>query len=139
MNTNEPQPNSPPNQGGTHIGVINNSGVIITGGTGTTVNIDQRKSEAASVAAEIQRLLEQLEQSYSADTTGRGALATEAVKQIDGTPALKSRFVSALKAGGVNAFEELLSHPAASFVIAAAKDWQNTSPQVLNTHNSKNQ
>jgi hypothetical protein len=34
--------------------------------------------------------------------------------------------LSALKAGGVSAFEQLLNHPAASFVIGALEDWKNS-------------
>lgn len=81
----------------------------------------------AEAAAEIQQLLEQLDKSYPSDTmSGRMQIATEAVSQIENNPALMTRVLSALKAGGVSAFEQFLNHPAASFVIGALEDWQNT-------------
>ncbi|MDZ7960321.1 MAG: hypothetical protein RMY34_20970 [Aulosira sp. DedQUE10] len=79
----------------------------------------------AEAAAEIQKLLEQLEKSYSTKTTaGKMAIATETINQIDSDPTLAARILSALKAGGVSAFEQFLNHPAASFVIGALEDWQ---------------
>ncbi|MDB9372906.1 hypothetical protein [Nodularia sphaerocarpa] len=79
----------------------------------------------AEAAAEIQNILEQLEKSYSSETAlGKMAIATETISQIDSNPALSARIFSALKAGGVSAFEQFLNHPAASFVIAALEDWQ---------------
>ena len=46
--------------------------------------------------------------------------------QIDSNPTLTARILSALKVGSVKAFEQFLSHPAASFVIGALEDWQKT-------------
>lgn len=81
----------------------------------------------AQAAAEIQQLLEQLDKTYSADTTAsKMELATEAIKCIDSNPDLTARIISALQAGSVKAFEQFLSHPAASFMIAALEDWQKT-------------
>ncbi|MDJ0733846.1 MAG: effector-associated domain EAD1-containing protein [Nostocaceae cyanobacterium] len=87
----------------------------------------EQKQTLKEAAAEIQALLEHLEKSYPTDTTpGKMALATEAIAQIDSNLTLKARIISALKTGGVEAFEQFLSHPAASFVIGALKDWQKT-------------
>ncbi len=87
----------------------------------------QQKQTLADAATEIQELLEQLEKSYSTDTTtGKMALATEAITQIESNPGLTARILSALKVGGVKAFEQFLSHPAASFVIGALEDWEKT-------------
>ncbi len=84
----------------------------------------------AQAAAEIQALFEQLEKSYPTDTTtGKMALATEAIAQIESDPNLTARILSALKTGSVQAFEQLLSHPAASFVIGALEDWEKTKPK----------
>lgn len=81
----------------------------------------------AEAAAEIQKLLEQLEKSYSTETTaGKMAIATETISQIDSDPTLAARILSALKEGSISAFEQLLNHPAASFVIGALEDWQKT-------------
>ncbi|MEO0970993.1 MAG: pentapeptide repeat-containing protein, partial [Cyanobacteria bacterium J06639_18] len=73
------------------------------------------KQTLAETAAEIQALLKQLEKSYPTDTTtGKMALATEAIAQIESNPNLKVRILSALKVGSIKAFEQCLSHPAAS-------------------------
>ncbi|GAX38902.1 hypothetical protein [Nodularia sp. NIES-3585] len=81
----------------------------------------------AEAVAEIQNLLVQLEQSYSTATTaGKMAIATETITQIDSNPTLSARILSALKAGGISAFEQFLNHPSASFVICALEDWQKT-------------
>ena len=85
------------------------------------------KQTLAETAAEIQALLKQLEKSYPTDTTtGKMALATEAIAQIENNPNLTARILSALKVGSIKAFEQLLSHPAASFVIGALEDWEKT-------------
>ena len=104
------------------------SGNITTGDSNRSNNYTpQQKQTLAEAAAEIQQLLEQLEKSYPTDTTtGKMALATEAIAQIDKNPDLTARILSALKVGSVKAFEQALSHPAASFVIGALEDWQNT-------------
>ncbi len=89
-------------------------------------SLEQRQT-LAEAAAEIQKLLEQLSQTYSTDTVlERMQLATEAVTRIESNPNLMQRLVSSLQAGGVSALEQLLNHPAASFVIAALEDWQKT-------------
>lgn len=76
-------------------------------------------------AAEIQQLLEQLDKSYPSNTTtDKMTVAVETIKQIDANPDFAARILSALKAGGVSAFEQFLNHPAASFVIGALEDWQ---------------
>lgn len=81
----------------------------------------------AEAAAEIQQLLEQLDKSYPSDTmSGRMQIATEAISQIENDSDLMTRILSALKAGGVSAFEQFLNHPAASFVMGALEDWQKT-------------
>jgi uncharacterized protein YjbI with pentapeptide repeats len=78
-------------------------------------------------AAEIQQLLEQLDKSYPIDTTtGKMALATEAMSRIESDPSLAERIVSALQAGSIEAIAQLLNHPAASFVIGALEDWKKT-------------
>lgn len=89
-------------------------------------SLEQRQT-LVEAAAEIQKLLEQLSQTYSTDTlSGRMQLATEVVTRIESNPNLMQRLVSSLQAGGVSALEQFLNHPAASFVIAALEDWQKT-------------
>jgi uncharacterized protein YjbI with pentapeptide repeats len=88
------------------------------------ISAPEQKQTLAEAAAEIQQLLEQLNQSYPTDTmSGKMALAAEATQRIENNPTLMKKVVSSLKAGGTAALEQLLSHPAASFVIAALDDW----------------
>jgi GH25 family lysozyme M1 (1,4-beta-N-acetylmuramidase) len=100
----------------------------VVGNVSASGSLNQvEQQNLAQAAAEIQQLLEQLEKSYPANTTtGKMQIATEAISQIDSNPPLAARILSALKAGGVSAFEQLLNHPAASFVIGALQDWQET-------------
>jgi uncharacterized protein YjbI with pentapeptide repeats len=103
---------------------VNDQGTYVEG---DYYNNPEQKQTLAEAAAEIQALLEQLEKSYPTDTTkDRMALATEAIAQIDSNPNLTARILSALKTGSVKAFEQFLSHPAASFVIGALEDWEKT-------------
>lgn len=88
----------------------------------------EKPQNLAEAAAEIQKLLEQLEKSYPTNTTvGKMAIATEAISQIDKNPNLATRILSAIKADGVSAFEQFLNHPASSFIIGALEDWQKES------------
>ena len=85
--------------------------------------ITDNKGNIVETVADIQKLLEQLEKTDSAETTtGKMIIATKAVEQIESDPSFKQRVLSALKAEGIAAFEQLLNHPAASFIIAAFKE-----------------
>ena len=85
----------------------------------------EQKQDLATAAAEIQKLLEELEKTYPTDTTtGKMTVATKAIEKIENDRTMMRRILSALKSGGTAALEELLSHPAASFAIAALEDWQ---------------
>jgi hypothetical protein len=108
-----------------NFGVGVNKGYIHATNLGGVINHEAQSKSLADAAAEIQLLLVQLEKSYSTDTTkGKMVLAAEAIARIEEDKSWKARVISALKAGGVSAFEQFLSHPAASFVISALDDWQ---------------
>ncbi|MGB3649670.1 MAG: hypothetical protein WBA41_00365 [Rivularia sp. (in: cyanobacteria)] len=114
------------NQSNSSIGVGVNQGEVNAEKLAGTINEADRRN-IAEVAAEIQQLLEQLDKSYPTNNTaGKMTIATEVIKHIDNNPTLAARIISALKVGSVKAFEQLLSHPAASFVIGALEDWQKT-------------
>jgi hypothetical protein len=84
----------------------------------------ENKQEETSIAAEIQKLLEQFDKSYPTDTTsGKMQVAAETIKAIENNPEKAQRVISALKTGGVQSLAPLLNHPAASFVIGALSDW----------------
>lgn len=86
-----------------------------------------KQQNQRDAAAEIQKLLEQLDNTYPTDTTvGKMQIAAETIKTIENNPTLAQRVTSALKSGGVQALTQLLNHPAASFAIGALEDWQKT-------------
>jgi antitoxin component of MazEF toxin-antitoxin module len=87
----------------------------------------EQRQTLAEAAAEIQELLDQLSQTYPTNTTtGKMQLAAEAIAQIESNPTLMQRVLSAIQAGGTAALEQFLNHPAASFVIGAMEDWEQT-------------
>jgi hypothetical protein len=106
---------------GHHSGGMIQDGVTVAG----VVNEAEQQNLTAA-AAEIQQLLEQLDPFSFSDPTAEQAVAAEAIQQIESNPTLRARILSAIQAGGVSAFEQLLNHPAASFVMAALADWQAT-------------
>lgn len=119
--------------GGSVSGQTRSGRIISTGGGNYNERIEgnyiqgnyYNNQSVADAAVEIQKLLEQLDKSYSTDTTlGKMQVATETIKVIENNHTLAQRVTSALKAGGVQALAQLLSHPAASFVIGALEDWQ---------------
>ncbi|MBC6480520.1 MAG: pentapeptide repeat-containing protein [Hormoscilla sp. GM7CHS1pb] len=108
------------------------SGGDIIGNVGGDFNkhVSESGQNLAEAAAEIQNLLQQLEESYSTETTtGRMQMATETIDRIDRDPALAQRILRALGAGSTAALESLLDHPAASFAIGALEDWRNSKQQ----------
>ena len=110
-----------------NFGIGVNKGEVNTEKIAGTIN-ESQKQTLAETAAEIQALLEQLDKTHSTDTTtGKMALAAEAIARIENNPTLTARILSALKVGSLKALEQFLSHPAASFIVGALEDWQNTS------------
>ena len=123
--SNYTQGDSIQQQGNFGVGV--NKGTINTDKLVENINEAEQKT-LAQAAAEIQKLLEQLAKTYDMSTySGKMQVGTEAIKTIENNPGLKARIISALKVGGVKAFEQFLNHPAASFIIGALEDWQKTS------------
>ena len=121
-NYNEPIQGDYIQQSG-NFGVGVNKGTINTDKLAGTYNEAQHKT-LAEAAEEIQQLLEQLDKTYDTESySGKVKVADEIVKTIENKPELKARIISALKIGGVKAFEQFLSHPAASFFIGALEDW----------------
>lgn len=110
-----------------NIGMGHQSGGMIQDGVtvaGVVSAAEQQNLVAA--AAEIQQLLEQLDPFSFSDPSAEQAVAAEAIQRIERNPTLRARILSAIQAGGVSAFEQLLNHPAASFVMVALTDWQGT-------------
>ena len=107
-------------------GVGLNKGNINTSKFAKTMTIyESQQQNLTEAARDIQELLEQLEKTYPSETTmDRMKIATEVITHIDNHPTQAQKIFSAIKAGGVAAVEQLLNHPASSFVIAALNDWQ---------------
>ena len=89
-----------------------------------TTNI-YNSQDLTQAAKNIQALLEQIDKSHDSNTTtGKMMIATQAIKHIENDANLTKRIVSTLRTGSISALEALLDHPAASFVITAIEDWQ---------------
>lgn len=91
------------------------------------ITTSESKQTLVEAAAEIQALLQQLEQNYSADSmTQKMKMATAAVETIEKNPSLKQKAVNALVAGGTKALEAAIDHPVAAFVVGAIEEWKGT-------------
>jgi hypothetical protein len=89
------------------------------------ISSSEQKRNLTEAAQEIQQLLQILEQSYLVDTTAeKMILAAEVIRRIDINPSMKQRVLNALKAGGAEAFKQLLNHPVTNILIGALEDWQ---------------
>ncbi len=81
--------------------------------------------DLAKAAAEIQQLLEQLSQTYPTSTTKeKMTVVGEAVDIIENNPTLKTRIVNSLKAGGIEAFKEIIDHPLVNILMSAMEGWR---------------
>jgi predicted ATP-dependent protease len=84
-----------------------------------------QQQNLVEAAAEIQHLLQQLEQTYPTNTPlEKQMVVAEALKQIESNPTLKARVIGALKAGGTEALRELVDHPLVNILLAALEGWQ---------------
>nr|WP_313954966.1 pentapeptide repeat-containing protein [Nostoc sp. FACHB-145] len=94
------------------------------GGNITNYNPKQ-KQNLAQAAADIQQLLDQLSQTYpTATTSEKMTVVARAVDEIESDPTLKARVIGALKAGGTEAFKELIDHPLVNILLASIEGWQ---------------
>jgi hypothetical protein len=85
----------------------------------------EQKQNLAEAAAEIQQLLNQLEQTYPTTTTSeKMSVVARAVDKIENNPTLKTRVIGALKAGGTEAFKELIDNPLINILLASIEGWQ---------------
>jgi hypothetical protein len=91
-----------------------------------TINSMDAYSESDARTIEfIRSILLNLDSLYSSNDEYRDReIAKDAVSIVRKDQALSKRVLSAFKAGSVEAFEQALNHPAASFLIAAIQDWR---------------
>ncbi|MEM6398788.1 MAG: pentapeptide repeat-containing protein [Cyanobacteria bacterium P01_D01_bin.116] len=83
------------------------------------------KQTLAEAAAEIQQLLEQLEQFYPTTTTSEQMIvASEAIKRIKSNPTLKQLVINAVKEHGSASFEKAIDNSTAAFIVGAIRSWQ---------------
>ncbi len=107
-------------------GIGHVSGGEIKGNAKVAVEINEaEKQNLADAATEIQRLLEQLSETYPTSTNKeKMAVVGEAVEQIENNPTLKAKVINALKAGGTEAFKEAIDHPLVNILVATIEGWQ---------------
>ncbi len=106
-----------------NIGVGVNKGDINTEKLAGTINEAQQKN-LADIAAEIQQLLKQLEETNPTLTeTEKIILASKAADEIRTNPTLKARVIGALKSGGKEAFKEAVNNPLVNIMIAIIEGW----------------
>ncbi|NEP78495.1 MAG: hypothetical protein F6K39_10080 [Okeania sp. SIO3B3] len=107
----------------TNIGVNLNNGTINADTLIRNINEAQKKT-LAETAAEIQQLLQQLEQSYPTETTAdQMAIVAQVVEIVENNPTLKQRVIGALKSSGIQTFKEALDNPIANILVAAFQGW----------------
>ena len=95
-------------------------------GTINEVNKVEDKN-LTEIIAEIQKIIEQLQQTYNPDKEqGQKIIAEKTIENINNNHNLAKRLISALEKGGIAWLESSLISPALSFVIKALEDWQQT-------------
>ena len=75
----------------------------------------------AEAAAEIQKLLDQVSQTYPTTTSkDKMIVVAEVVDQIENNPTLQVKVINSLKAGGREAFKEAIDNPLVNILMAVA-------------------
>ncbi|NEQ74125.1 MAG: hypothetical protein F6K24_39055 [Okeania sp. SIO2D1] len=111
------------NTNNTNVAVSLNNGIINADTLIRNINEAQPKN-LTETAAEIQQLLQQLEQSNPTETTAEQmAVVAQAVEIVENNPRLKQRVIGALKSSGIQAFKEALDNPIANILVAAFQGW----------------
>ncbi|PMB15545.1 pentapeptide repeat-containing protein [Fischerella thermalis] len=85
----------------------------------------EQKQNLVEAAKEIEALLQYLQQTYPTTTTSeKMTVVAKAVDEIEKNPTLKTRVIGALKAGGTEAFKELIDNPLINILLASIEGWQ---------------
>lgn len=109
-----------PQQGNFGIGQMSGGKI---GGNAKVAGVinEAQQQDLAEAAAQIQALLQQLEQTYPTNTTTEQmVVAAKAIEQIENNPTWKQKAIAAFKQGSLGAIE---THPIGAFVIGAIKGW----------------
>ena len=102
---------------------------IVKAMAGRMINVEARqlidRRAVSDAAAKIQKLLQQLEQTYPTNTPlEKQIVVTEVIKHIEGNPNLKTRVVESLKGVSIEALKELIDHPLVNVLLAALEGYQ---------------
>ena len=90
----------------------------------TSHNTSNQNLIVLETAAEIQKILNHISTMHPDNTTQEKIIiATETINEIEESPILKQRIISAVKAGGIEAFRTMLAHPASAITLAALETW----------------
>jgi uncharacterized protein YjbI with pentapeptide repeats len=108
-------------------GGLVNADKVEAGQIGGNINnyTPQQRQNLAEAAAEIQQLLQQLEQTNpTTSTSEKMKVVAKAVDEIEKNPTLKARIIGALKSGGTEALKEAVDHPLVNILMASIEGWQ---------------
>lgn len=122
-----------------NVGRMDGSSILTGRVTGNVYNVNnssevdgEQERIVKEVAWEIANLISNSEDLLSSDATVRKIeIAANVINHINDNPRFAQRVLSAIKAGGIQALEQALNHPAASFIIGALKDWQKQNVKQL--------
>lgn len=105
-----------------NFGIGHMSGGEIKGNAKVAGVINEAEEQnIAEAVAEIQALIQQLEQSHPTNTTSEQMMvATQAIAQIESNPTWKQKAIAAFKQGSLKALE---AHPIGAFIVGAIKGW----------------
>lgn len=85
----------------------------------------EQKQTLIDTATKIQKLLQQLEQTYPTNTPlEKQVVVTEVIKRIESNPNLKSWVIGAMKGISIEALKELVNHPLVNVLMAALEGYQ---------------
>ena len=84
---------------------------------GTQIN---NSTDLTQAAQDIKALLDRL--AVDCPNDSNRVLGAKAIDAVDLNPALKSRIINGLKAGGFAALEKMIDHPVAKFFVEGAKE-----------------
>ncbi|MDF5712523.1 MAG: hypothetical protein PUP93_01230 [Rhizonema sp. NSF051] len=104
-----------------------NADKVEVGQIGGNINnyTPQQRQNLAEAAAEIQQLLQLLEQTNPTTTNSeKMTVVAKVIDEIEKNPTLKARVIGALKSGGKEALKEAVDHPLVNILIASIEGWQ---------------
>ena len=122
----DPNPNIHIDQSYAKIGINYAQSVNAKQIGGEIYNDSGQKQNLVEAAAEIQKLLDIIEQEYpSSKSVGQQTIIVgKAIEEIESNPPLKSRIIGAIREGSIEALMELIDHPTVRILKAAFEGWQ---------------